>query len=467
MKKRYVVLAVLGIVSLSVVSLGSLSVWWTKVHIPHLRREAEGRWSAIGRPMPEFEKRLQRVDENDSLQALTRDLEPFGIESFYRAREGEQDPNTIHIPNEVIDVLGPRSLGASDQVDFAAHDFSYLQSHAADLRRLYQGILQREPAVWNFVPQDGMTLRVASFLAARKISQLICVDALQKLEQGDEKGATDAVAGGLKMTSNLGEQPIMVSQMIRVAIEASFAPVIARLPEDSRSLQQFAGDVEIRRENWRTALQTETWATMQVVDYLGLKPEAFRTAYENKSFVGKFYLSLIHSFAESDCALFVAGVADQVSISRLVENSASSDLGVREMRAASARHAPVFTTAPSLAAFSDAFRPAWDRSWIRINAALLLREQAELIRSARTQLRAGKSGNLGEVESVVVPGAKWCITGDAGTNSISLKLMPLPAWTADKEVITENFFLLPLDGTKWWKCRPVQAESRAQRVAAY
>jgi hypothetical protein len=467
MKKRHAVLIILGVVSVCVVTLGPLFFWWTKVHIAQVRQAGEARWSAIGRPMPEFEKRLQRVNENDSLQALTRELAPFGIRSFYKPREGERDPNTIDIPNEIFDVLDPRSLGASDQVDFAARDFSYLESHAGDLHRLYQGILKREPAVWNFVPQDGMTLRVASFLAARKISQLICVDALHKLEQGDEKGAADAIAAGLKMTSNIGEQPILISQMIRGAIEALFAPAIARLPEGSGSFKQLVSEVETRREKWRAAAQTETCAVTQVVDYLGLKPEEFRSAYENKSLFGKLQLSLVHSLVENDCGFFVAGVAEQVRISEQVANLAVSDLGVKEMRAASGRHAPALTITSQLAPFSEAFRPRWDRSWIRVNAALLLREQAEQIRAARAQLRAGKSGNLGEADSVVVPGAKWYVTGDSGTNAVSLRLTPLPAWAIDREAISEDIFLLPLDGTKWWKFRPARAESHPEPVAAH
>jgi hypothetical protein len=71
---------------------------------------------------------------------------------------------------------------------------------------------------------------------------------------------------------------------------------------------------------------------------------------------------------------------------------------------------------------------------------------------------AGKSGNLGERESVVVPGAKWQLTRNSDNVSIILKLTPVPSWTADNDIIGKTFFLLPLDGSGSWKFRLRQVE---------
>jgi len=403
--------------------------------------------------MPQFEKRLKHVTENESLRALTFDLEPFGVKSLYKAREGEQNPNSINVPKQITDTVDPLNSPRADQVNLVGRDFSYLDQHAADLDRLYKGLLRRETAVWNFVPQDGMTLRVPSYLAARSISQVIWVDALNKLERGDQKGAADAVAASLKMTSNLNDQPILVSQMIRVAIDALYAPVIARLSEDPKAFKELAADVNAKREMWREAIQTETWAIQRVVSYAGMKPEDFSRFYRNASPIRKIYISFVQSFEQFDCSRFVSGAADQIRISECVRHLALSDLGAREMSQTCSRYVPILTNTPNFGSFSDVFRPNWSRSWMRLNATLLLREQAELIRSVRAQVQLGKSGNLGEIESIVIPGAKWQITGDANANSVWLKLTPIPTWTENRDIIDENFFLLPLDGSKSWKCR--------------
>ncbi len=102
---------------------------------------------------------------------------------------------------------------------------------------------------------------------------------------------------------------------------------------------------------------------------------------------------------------------------------------------------------------SDQPQPSFSRSWAHTNEILLCQEQADLIRHARTRLEEGASGDLGERESLVVPGARWHIATDANTNSVSLKLVPRPTWTAN---INDGYgirFLLPLDGSKSWKFR--------------
>lgn len=428
---------------------------WAKVYIPHSRHKAEARWAAMGRPMSDFEKRLMPVEENESLRALTRELRPFGVVTFYKAPAGEQSPNTFSIPKEITDLVDGSNPQMADQVETTAQRLSYLNEHRDDLDRLYRGILQREPAVWSFVPQDGMTfndhwwLRLPSYLVARNVSQLIAVDALGKLEHGDENGAVDAIAAGLKMTSNIDEQRIVFSQMIRAATEGLFAQIIALLPEDPAALKLLATEVEARREKWRDALQWETWAAMRLADYMELNPEDFRKLYRSASLLQRIKISYAQSFLQGKISRVVSCLADQVAISEEIRELASSDLGVGRMREACVRY--------------DA-NADWSKSWVRLNGVLLLREQAELIRSARAQVQAGKSGNLGELESVVIPGAKWRVIGDAAVTSVSLKLTPIPVWTTNTDVLGKEFFLLPLDGSKWWKFRP---SSGANRVVSH
>ncbi len=73
-------------------------------------------------------------------------------------------------------------------------------------------------------------------VALRQISQLICLDALHRLEQGNDKGSSNAIRAGWKMTANLGEQPAEVSFLVRANIEQMFTCAIARLPEDFDAL---------------------------------------------------------------------------------------------------------------------------------------------------------------------------------------------------------------------------------------
>jgi len=457
-KKRRLILKIGAFLVIFLVMLfGAAFVWWTKVLIPQLRRDAEQHWAAIGRPMSEFVRNLNPVQENESLQALVRDLQPFGVQSFYKT-DGGKDPNTVDLPPEVIDLL--QSTSPADEMKGAAQNCPYLDKHVEDLSRLYQGLLRREPPVWTFTPADGLLLRAPSYLTARKISQLVCADAYYKLEHGNEKGAAEAVAAGLKMTGNLGEQPILVSQMIRVAIEGLFAPAIARLLKEERALEQLSKDVEASREGWRKGLQSETWVATDFVDYLGIKPYQLRHQEQSNSLIQSAKISLARARLEVDLSRFVTRVADQVKTSDEVRDWALSDLGISKMQQTAVRYAPILTANSSVGLFTA----GWDRAWIRLNAILLLREQAELIRATRSRVQAGESGDLGDQESIVIPGAKWHIVSDTNSNSASFQLTPSPSWTADTSV-PPNLFLLPLDGSKSWTFRKRPTQPTEARVA--
>ena len=126
-----------------------------------------------------------------------------------------------------------------------------------------------------------------------------------------------------------------------------------------------------------------------------------------------------------------------------VRDLSASDLGAGDVDTSSIAH-----LSPLI--------PNFLRGWLRLNFALLIREQAVMIRHARAQMQGGKTGNLGNQPSLVCSGSKWEINGDAATNTITLKLTPRPSWTNPGTVTDDHFFMLPLDGSKPWQLRQPQ-----------
>jgi hypothetical protein len=436
---RWIADCAAGAVCLAILA-GSAFLVFAKIYVPLVGRKAGARWAAIGRPMPEFEKNLRTVEENESMRDLTLDLHPFGVVNFYKWRPGGGEPDKIDLPKEYTDFSQAVQESKSDKVVLTVKKLpDYLDQHRGDLDRLYQGVLQRVPPVWSFVPTDGMKVRVPGYLSARKLSQIICADAIYRYERGDANGAARAVAAGMKMTENLAVQPVLVSPMIRIAIEALFANAIVRLPENADALQILAEDVKSEREQLLTVMQFECWASYHAVRNLQI--EAVIGSDPHQLFqISPLPSSLIRLLWRPKVEIYVynqwTSVADQIGIIQKASDLASTDLGADKIEAIADCHPTLFYTG--------------SRAWLRINLTLLLREQAELIRWSRAQMQAGKSGKLGEPPSVVIPTSKWLITGDAATNSVSLKLTPAPKWTTDHTVIDDAFFLLPLDGSKSW-----------------
>ena len=105
-KKRHPVLVFLaGTFFLLSVSAAAAYLWRTQIVIPQLRSTAERDWAEMGRSMPQFERALGSIAENDSLRELTQDLQSFGITTLYKAADGESEPNTFNIPHQISDFL--------------------------------------------------------------------------------------------------------------------------------------------------------------------------------------------------------------------------------------------------------------------------------------------------------------------------------------------------------------------------
>ena len=419
---------------------------WMKCCVEPLRGKAEARWAQVGRPMADFKKTIHPVEENESLRELTHDLAPFGVVTFYKTGSGGGKitaSNTLQVPGEIVDMLG--SGQRMDAIQVSGKAAATLEMHRNDFDRLYSGILRREPPVWEMDITRGSYYSVfPNYLATRQLAQWVVVDAYHRLEQGDVKGAQDAVAAETKLIYNMGKQPVLISVMIHTAVKCLFTSITARLPADPDAMRQLVADVEDERRQYAIALQSEAWSVMKEfadpqLSHDGMKMFLSSAQPWPKWMERRMVPFYCRTFWQLQASKTWLAEADFVAISD--HTAKLPDLGYQEMVDAQNRQQSIFT-------------PNMLRAWLRLNGGLLVREQAEMIRGARAQMESGKSGKLGEYESVVIPGSKWVITGDAGTNTITTKLSPLPKWVAENEVTSDEFWLAPLDGSKPWQLRP-------------
>ena len=91
------------------------------------------------------------------------------------------------------------------------------------------------------------------------------------------------------------------------------------------------------------------------------------------------------------------------------------------------------------------------RCVMRLNATLLLREQAALIRDARARLAAGQP--VESRPSVVLPHLRWELTADLAKNTVATRLVDAPRWLVNGDITGrgDDFWLLPLDGHLAWQ----------------
>ena len=427
------------------------------IYIPRVARASQMKWAEIGRPMPEFEKQCTKIEENDSLRELLHDLEPFGVKSFYRAKHGEKSPNNLILPQEVVVAFGhlgerkgdrpeihptPATKNSSPlQADELEKVTRFFSTHEKELNRLYEGVLRREPPVWEFDPGYELDRKEPDFLIARQLTQMISVDACLKLQRGDTKGAATACAAADRMFKNLNENPSLISFMIRVAIDALLdASVSVRLPEEPETMKALAAEVDSKHEQLQRRLQLEARYCFRAAT----NPAITWSVYQNNDphfgsrFSEKILRPAIRVFYQLDAAKAAGILAPQYQICSRWRELIHTDLGVDEIDRINHAYPTVFV--PNLL-----------RAVLRTNFCLLLREETAVLRAARTQMAAGTLGAQGEWPSALVPGSKWVVTGDASDNSVKLKLTPMPKWVTGREVVDDAFFPVLPDGSSSWK----------------
>jgi len=230
----------------------------------------------------------------------------------------------------------------------------------------------------------------------------------------------------------LSQQPNIFSCMTASLITGRLAAVIGRLPEDPDGLPPLASAAQAEREQFIRSIHADPDRILQTFELMIAGPAEPLPKWLDHLLL-PVYRQAVWPVALCNASLYEA---DLTEIAARPGTLAVPDLGEQQMQASAERYSPLFIG-------------PYDRLWLRINSALLLREQAEMIRLARTQIASGKSGNLSIQPSVVIPGSKWQLTGDAAAGTISLKLTPYPKWTDD--ITTASYWLLPLDGSKSWQ----------------
>ena len=420
------------------VTVASAGWAWFSHSAAQLEAKGLKRWAEIGRPMPEFAKNQKPIEENASLLALLRDLRPYGVRSLYRpgiitiSKHPQNDvaaaERTEFGSPDVLELMGTKQL-PGDAVVLPADKSRPLMARGQELAELYRGILSQPAPVWTYHPKDGLTAARPDFLLLRQMAQTMQVDALLRLSQGDREEAAAALAAGLRVSESLRENPIMVSPMIRVAIEALFVPVTARLPEQPDAWARLKKDADLMRAGLKNCLQTDALNLME------LATECDQPTYGPlPRWLDKRLTRLIFQNEVGRLSMVAAGTIDYWNREDLL---ASTDFG----------DAFVVQTLAKYPAWSG---PNFARAWARLNMTLLLREQAEMICFARARMDAGQLPPQSERASVVVPGAKWEIKADFAARTVAMKLTPHIPWTIDS-IVTEKNFLLPLDGSKFWQ----------------
>ena len=420
----------------------ALSCWYGyDFHVSRLEREADARWTQLGRPPEQFfATEAKPQTENASLAELRRDLAPLGFRSMYK----NDLYASTETPGGVVDIISLR-LPAGDDVNLGKTSSAFLDEHSETLVGIYARIISREPPRWAFEPKDGPVLRVPNFLMLRQLAQITTADALRRISLGDHAGAVSAIAAMQRINEGVHGNPILVSRMIHVAIEACTTRARCRLPAEPGEWKKLPGEIDRLREGIRCAMQIEGCILSDFARHASweqLNPEGILA----KDFCALplpnfFRFKAARQWLRRESAVSSSGHAEVVRLSLQPGHFSVSDLGHAEIDAILKR-------------FDSSTACNFSRSWQRTNVTAILNEQTEITRRARSWLDDASADVPAKLSSHAIPGATWSIKLDREKRDLRLVLEGAPAWVTKSNVLGEGFYLMPLDGSGTWQFGP-------------
>jgi len=422
---------------------GSVFAWSYDAKTRAITVRAEARWSEIGLPMAEFEKKLAPNHENAGSAAVRQALREQVNAPFYKmgTRAGAREPAIPLSPASVQRVQGAAKLLAeklppSDDLHLPAGFTAALEPVAAALDADYRRILDSEPAAWASDPHDGFAISVPNFLGIRQFAQVAAADSMRRLAAGDQDGAARALDAGLRLRAGLLENPTLVSLLIAVAVDGLLSSKQVRLPAAEEGLSSIARDATLLRAEFLRRTQMEAWVDLRAISQPDNTSDVSGTG---DGLLPKWAARIVNGrWGRRQFAIGASNDAEHAAIQKSPATLALPDLGA-------SLHNAVSDANPSI------MEPNVVRPIMRIHAMLLLREQTELIRDARARLTAGRA--VESRDSVVLPGLRWELTADAEKGTVATRLAGAPEWIVKNEVTGSgnDFWTLPIDGSEAWQ----------------
>jgi hypothetical protein len=348
-----------------------------------------------------FRKRLPRYRKLRVPRWLDRHFHEILSQRFYKPGTGGAILERVVAPSKeasslvslACNVISAK-LPPSDDVDLSQLPVAPLEAHASSLEENYLRILDSEAPVWACNPLAGPRIDVPNFLGLRMFSQLASAESLRRLAAGDEEGAKLPLEACEKLGTHLESNPTLVALMIHVAVDALLTSREARLSGTDGDFQTIGRDAARWRDALVRSLQWDAWVMLY-------RPDDVTHEYADNGHFGSDDGILQHLpswtrpfageiYIHRQCVMGALHNAEHAAVCRSPRTRTLSDLGAM-------LHERISSKNPTICEINVT------RVTRRIHATLLLREQVNLIRTARERLALGES--VESRDSAVLPRA--------------------------------------------------------------
>jgi hypothetical protein len=192
-------------------------------------------WAETVLPMEEFADRHPKTAANPSALAIDTLALSLGIELRVSGSEPRPTDDALKDFGAVSGLLFPFVGAQVNRSDDAIEEppvqlAAFLERHTSEIQSLEDQILAGGDVVWQRDPHkpfDGFNPRP---LALRQLHELLLLDALVKSRGGDAAGAERAVETSWRLNTAFRDHPLLIGQMIALAIDSQNLGAIRRIP---------------------------------------------------------------------------------------------------------------------------------------------------------------------------------------------------------------------------------------------
>jgi hypothetical protein len=385
MKRAAVV--VLGLV------LTGAAVWGLVTYGPYLRWYTRVRWRAIevSRREPAAEAAWQKEFGNLSAPTPVHDDNATAVRLAELAPAAGVDfKKTEYPPSQVAmgTYVNAEAMKTGGPVDPPPEDVRlYLDAHKAGLDAVVDLLTRAEPPAWKtdlWPPPDPTPL-----MGLKQLSLVLVARALAGASAGRDVDAARTLSAAWHLSVSLGDFPILIEQLIAMAMAPAPASLARRLAVDAGSWRARLGEYDARADTMRA----------MVAEGGGWKWAAGTSQMERAARAD--YLDVMR--------VYLVRLRDQKTIT--AEHAAYSESDALR---------DGWSTGTMIAVM---FQPSFDHVWLSANLVTLQIELTDRVLQARAlKAKLGKwPAAIPGIETSRVPGAHWVYrAGPDGRMSIAL-----------------------------------------------
>lgn len=217
--------------------------------------QAKGKWERQNGSLASFHQRHPRSEKNESAKRLELLAASIGVSIRPRNEEeviAADHPLVVELKTATArlnDFLAAQLQKTSGGFDAVPPELSeFIRKHRTDLIAIENHLTSAAAPTWRFDGEYLSTMELPNLLAHMQLARILSAHAVLALEEGTNEEAWHALHAVSKLSESLQAQPVLITQLISVAIAKQQTLLARHMPAPVPAWQFTAPRRDRRRD---------------------------------------------------------------------------------------------------------------------------------------------------------------------------------------------------------------------------